>query len=66
MVITDTSEVSLIRLIRVLLIDGTAIFSACGSTTWRSACGQLRPRLNAARHCPCPIPRMAPRRLSDR
>ncbi len=59
-----TSVVSLNRSTTVLTMPGTAIRSACGSTTWICSCTQCSPSEYAASSCPRGTPCSAPRTTS--
>ncbi|MNR50156.1 hypothetical protein D3C85_1696360 [compost metagenome] len=52
MAITDTSEVSLTRLMNCPANGGNTRLNACGSTTWRIDWLAFRPSERAASFCP--------------
>ena len=61
---TETSAVSLTRLIMWLPNAGSAMRHACGNRTSRNTCQAFSPTERAASICPRSTPRNAPRKLS--
>ena len=61
---TDTSEVPLIRSMKLLPRFGRAIRTACGMTTWRRVCMRVKFRVAAASNWPRGIAATAERNVS--
>ena len=63
---TDTSEVSLMRAMKSLPTAGMTILKACGRTMRRCVCQPLRPIAQAASFCPLGTAWMPARNTSVR